>query len=127
MNNIKKMNGMSSMNSQAQRNQISQGKINITHHAYIRFKERVQNENITEKDLRKLAFSARYYGLSIKHLTLSQVDNNQKLYNYLTSCFRLKSNTDEVRFYNNYVFIYTGKKSRTLRTIVNVNKKLLVA
>lgn len=115
------------MYNQSQRNRISQDKINITHHAYIRFQERVKDQNITEKDLRKLAFSARYYGLSIKHLTLSQVDNNQKLYNYLTSCFRLKNNTDEVRFYNNYVFIYTGKKSRTLRTIVNINKKLLIA
>lgn len=115
------------MNNQAQRNQISQGKINITHHAYIRFKERVENKGITEKYLRKLAFLARYYGLSIKHLTLSQVDNNQKLYNYLTSCFRLKNNTDEVRFYDNYVFIYTGKKSRTLKTIVNVNENILLA
>ena len=115
------------MYNQSQRNQISQDKINITHHAYIRFQERVKNQDITEKHLRKLAFTARYYGLSIKHLTLSQVDNNQKLYNYLTSCFRLKNNTDEVRFYDNYVFIYTGKKSRTLRTIVNVNEKLLLA
>ena len=115
------------MYTQSQRNRISQDKINITHHAYLRFQERVKIKDITEKHLRKLAFTARYYGLSIKHLTLSQVNNNQKLYNYLTSCFRLKNNTDEVRFYDNYVFIYTGKKSRTLRTIVNVNEKLLLA
>lgn len=113
------------MYNQSQRNQISQSKMNITHHAYIRFMERVKDKSITEKQLRQLAFSARYNGLNLRHLKLAQVNYNKKLYDYLINCFRFRNNTDDIRLYNNYVFVYTGKKSRTLRTIININKKLL--
>ena len=115
------------MNNQTQRNKISQDKMNITHHAYMRFIERVKEQGTTERELRKLAFSARYNGLNIRHLKLSQVNYNKKLYDYLTNYFRFRNNSDDIRFYDKYIFVYTGKKSRTLRTIINVNEKLLLA
>lgn len=103
-----------------QRGQISKDKISITKHAYDRFRERVINADVTEKQLQSFAAKARYKGLDLRNINKNDFKQHMDLYQHLKHNFEFYTNTQDIRLYGGFVFIFAGKKGRTLVTIVDV-------
>lgn len=101
-------------------NKLGHKDIKLTPHSKMRAEERL---GITSaEEIRKLAISARYKGISIKSLNK---ENHEELgvdmntYRKLKSEFAYHTNSDKLYFYKNCVFVFGGNKALTLKTIVS--------
>lgn len=101
-------------------NKLGHKDIKLTPHSRMRAEERL---GITSaEEVRKLAISARYKGISIKSLNK---ENHEELgididtYRKLKSEFSYHTNSDKLYFYKNCVFVFGGNKALTLKTIVS--------
>ena len=101
-------------------NKLGHKDIKLTSHSKMRAEERLGITSVEE--VRKLAISARYKGISIKSLNK---ENHKELgidintFRKLKSEFSYHTNSDKLYFYKNCVFIFGGNKALTLKTIVN--------
>ena len=101
-------------------NKLGHKDIKLTPHSKMRAEERL---GITSaEEVRKLAISARYKGISIKALNK---ENHEELgvdvdtFRKLKSEFAYHTNSDKLYFYKDCVFVFGGNKALTLKTIVN--------
>ena len=101
-------------------NKLGHKDIKLTSHSKMRAEERL---GITSaEEVRQLAISARYKGISIKSLNK---ENHEELgidvntFRKLKSEFSYHTNSDKLYFYKNCVFVFGGNKALTLKTIVN--------
>ena len=101
-------------------NKLGHKDIKLTSHSKMRAEERL---GITSaEEVRKLAISARYKGISIKSLNK---ENHEELgidvntFRKLKSEFAYHTNSDKLYFYKNCGFVFGGNKALTLKTIVN--------
>ena len=94
----------------------------LTPHSKMRAEERL---GITSTDeIRKLAISAKYKGISIRALnteTYEKLGFTYSEYRKLKSQFAYHSNNDRLYYYKNNLFVFGGKKSLVLKTIINLN------
>ena len=101
-------------------NKLGHKDIKLTSHSKMRAEERLGITSVEE--VRKLAISARYKGISIKSLNK---ENHKELgidintFRKLKSEFAYHTNSDKLYFYKNCVFVFGGNKALTLKTIVN--------
>ena len=101
-------------------NKLGHKDIKLTPHSRMRAEERLGITSVEE--VRKLAISARYKGISIKSLNK---ENHKELgidintFRKLKSEFAYHTNSDKLYFYKNCVFVFGGNKALTLKTIVN--------
>ena len=101
-------------------NKLGHKDIKLTSHSKMRAEERLGITSVEE--VRKLAISARYKGISIKSLNK---ENHKELgidintFRKLKSEFSYHTNSDKLYFYKNCVFVFGGNKALTLKTIVN--------
>lgn len=106
----------------------STSKINITSHAMQRIKERTDFSQ--KQDIKKFVSNARYKGV---HVNLISPENcmsygiSVDTYKYIRSHFKQSNNSNKILYYKNSVFVFSGNKSRTLVTVVNLNKENLSA
>lgn len=105
-------------------NKLGHKDIKLTPHSKMRAEERLGLTSTEE--IRKLAISARYKGISIRGLNK---DNCEELgislenYHHLKSEFSYHTNSDKLYYYKNYVFVFGGNKALTLKTIINFTSK----
>lgn len=102
---------------------ISPKTLKITKHAEDRIAERVTRIFSTKNELQQFIFNARYKGLSLQSLKLSDVNNNEKLFNYLIKYFHGHRGSETIRLYKDYVFVFCGAKGRILKTVVKIDEK----
>ena len=103
-------------------NKLGHKDIKLTPHSKMRAEERL---GITSSDeIRKLAISAKYKGISIKALnaeTYEKFGFTYSEYRKLKSQFAYHSNNDRLYYYKNNLFVFGGKKSMVLKTIITLN------
>ena len=84
-----------------------------------------QRLGLTSSDeIRKLAISAKYKGISIRALntdTYEKFGFTHSEYVKLKSQFAYHSNNDRLYYYKDKLFVFGGKKSLVLKTIINLN------
>lgn len=98
---------------------ISYKEIKITLHAKQRAYERL---GITkEVEIQKLAHSAKYNGVRIHELTLdnyTKFNISYDMYRYLKNHYGCRFKTEKMYYYKDCVFIFAGKGSKSLKSIV---------
>ena len=103
-------------------NKLGHKDIKLTSHSKMRAEERL---GITSSDeIRKLAISAKYKGISIRSLnteTYEKLGFTYSEYRKLKSQFAYHSNNDRLYYYKDKLFVFGGKKSLVLKTIITLN------
>lgn len=93
--------------------------IKVTLHAKQRASERL---GITkESEIQKLAHAAKYKGIKIRALTrenYSALGITYNMYRYLKNHYTHYYKSDKIYYYRNYVFVFSGDRSRCLKSIV---------
>lgn len=94
----------------------------LTPHSKMRAEQRL---GLTSSDeIRKLAISAKYKGISIRALnceTYEKFGFTHSEYVKLKSQFAYHSNNDRLYYYKNSLFVFGGKKSMVLKTIITLD------
>lgn len=107
------------MNQQPSFNRISYREIKVTRHAKQRAHERLKINK--ESDIQKLAVAARYNGIKISTLALDNYNHYKICYNmyrYLKNHYTHHYKSDKCYYYKNHVFVFSGDRSRCLKSIV---------
>lgn len=109
-----------------QRSQISVKSIVITPHAQLRMKERSKCTH--KQEIVNMVFTARYQGLNINALNKAYIrskglDISDELYQYLKGAFYSNTSTEIIQLYKNFIFVFCGKKGRTLKTVMTIPDK----
>ena len=105
-------------------NQYSTDKIIISDHAMLRIKERTDYSQ--KNNIRRFVTDARYKGINVNNLNNSNCElygTTPKILSYVKSHFRTSNNSNKIILYKNSIFVFSGKKSRTLVTVVNLDKE----
>lgn len=103
---------------------MSSKKIIITDHALQRIKERTDYSQ--KQNIRKFVTDARYKGINVSLINAYNCKSfgiSSRVYNYITSHFYVNSNRNKIIYYNNSIFVFAGNKSRSLITVVNLDKE----
>lgn len=93
--------------------------IKITCHARQRAAERLGIHK--ESEIQKLAHSAKYKGVKIRSLTAenySEFGITYDMYRYLKNHYTHRYKSDKIYYYHDHVFVFTGDRSRCLKSIV---------
>lgn len=101
---------------------VSKNKMIITAHAKQRAAERT-NFCLKKDKLKETALTARYKGLDFDKIAPQDV-GGREIYAYLKENLKISASTDKFKFYKNYIFVFCGENSRTLRTIINIPQKI---
>ena len=103
-------------------NHQSKNKIQFTIHSRERGYERI---GITNKnELRDMVANARFKGNNINSIDIYNYEKLGLTYGELVSIkrrFNQRSNSDRLYYYKGYVFIFFGKDSMSLKTIIKLN------
>lgn len=103
---------------------VSHKDIVVTLHAQQRAKERLNLTHIA--DIRKIAVAAKTKGVSVKALTYNNCQDyniSPDLLTTLRQNFFFNTNSNKIYYYKGNIFVFVGKKSCTLKTIVNVKEQ----
>lgn len=95
--------------------------ITVSYHAMARAEERLHL--VGTKNIKRLAQAAKEHGIKLNTLhenNYKQLGLTTKEYLKLTHRYKKHVNNDAFYFYKGNVFIFSGKKSRLLKTIVDV-------
>lgn len=109
--------------SQNGRLKVPYREIKLTLHAKQRASERLNIRK--ESEIQKLAHSAKYKGVKIRALTPENHEDlgvSNDLYRYLKNHYGHYTNNDKSYYYKEYVYVFAGDGSRTLKTIVPCTK-----
>ena len=93
--------------------------IKVTLHAKQRASERLGINK--ESEIQKLAHAAKYKGVKILALTTENYDEfgiTYDMYRYLKNHYTHRYKSDKIYYYHNYVFVFSGDRSRCLKSIV---------
>lgn len=108
--------------------QQSASKIVITTHAMQRIKERT--DFVQKQDIKRFVANARYKGVHLNLISFNNCNDfgiSKEAYNYIKKHFFKCDNHNKLIYYKNSVFVFSGNKSRTLVTVVNLDKENLSA
>ena len=100
-------------------NKISYRDIKITHHAKQRATERLGINK--ESEIQKLAHAAKYKGVKILSLTFNNYNEfgiSYDMYRYLKNHYNHYFKSDKIYYYRDFVFVFSGDRSRCLKSIV---------
>lgn len=111
-------------------NKISKNKIIVTNHALERFNTRVETNKtwVSKKQLQEIAYNAKYKGIHLnsKDQILYHFKNEPEICEYLITCRHYcDNNSDDIIYYNNYVWIFGGHHDRTLITVYLLDPNFL--
>ena len=115
------------MNNRANPNvshKVSHKDIVVTIHAQQRAKERLNLTHVA--DIRKIAVAAKTKGINVKSLTYNNCQEHKispELLKVIKQSFFINSNSNKIYYYKGNVFVFIGKKSCTLKTIVNIKEQ----
>jgi hypothetical protein len=99
--------------------QIPYRDIKITAHAKQRAYERLGLRSETE--IQKRAKSAKYNGIKIRALTCDNYQDfniSYDMYRYLKNHYNHQYKSDKIYYYKDYVYVFSGDRSRCLKSIV---------
>lgn len=100
-------------------NQISYRNIKVTYHAKQRAAERLGIYK--ESEIQKFAHAAKYKGVKISPLNSSNYSYyglSYDMFRYLKNHYTHRYKTDKTYYYRNYVFVFSGDGSKSLKSIV---------
>lgn len=103
---------------------VSHKDIVVTLHAQQRAKERLNLTHIA--DIRKVAVAARTKGISVKALTYNNCQDygvDPDLLRTMRQNFFFNTNSNKIYYYKGNVFVFVGKKSCTLKTVINIKEQ----
>ena len=102
-------------------NELSYKDIKITNHAKQRAFERLKLKK--ENDLKKIARSAKINGIKISLLNKNNYNNynlSNEIYEKIKRVGASNRCHGSFYYYKNFMFLFSGKKDRTLITIINL-------
>lgn len=104
--------------------QRSHKEIVVTLHAKQRAEERLKLTHIAE--IRKVAASAKNKGISLRCITVDNCEGygiSKDLLKEIRQSFFYNSNSNKMYYYKGNVFVFVGKNSCTLKTVVNIKQQ----
>lgn len=96
--------------------------VKLTAHSKMRAEQRLGLTS--SEEIRKLAISAKYKGISVRALTTescNEIGIGYDGYRKIKSQFAYHSNNDRLYYYKDAIFVFGGNKSLVLKTIINLN------
>lgn len=98
---------------------IGASRIKFTYHSRDRFLERLNLKSLD--DLRKVAANARNKGVNLNSVNITNYEHFGMTYPALVAFkryFKSHNKSERIYYYKDYVFIFCGKDSCTLKTVV---------
>ena len=110
------MKGRDDLRHQHIRNNTKKSKIIVTKHAWERFTQRVTYNNCpcTTAQVQEIAYKARYNGINMNIATVKDFNGDKELFN---DCLSHQKLGTELYYYNNFLFVFGGRKGRALYTV----------
>lgn len=98
------------------RNNTKKSKITVTIHAWERFTQRVTHNNCpcTTAQVQEIAYKARYNGINMNIARVRDFNGDEELFN---DCLSYQKLGTELYYYNNFLFVFGGRKGRALYTV----------